>query len=243
MAISATRKSRSTHGASFTNPRDGRGPGIAEKHPLLQFFARPGLFANLFHLLLHEIIEFAPSGDSLLLSAEISILLGKTSDEIADVCGIPMRKLQAGVIHVEPERMTRLAVLFIANLQVINAGGIGLVTIGAIQFFATGQSDAGKMQLMVKLQRVRILEFVGEHLELRMIGGEAVNDFGVTPLGAGSLEKNAAAFGAIIEGGWRLRFADGGRSFHSFRTGMARGAILVRRPVHRSGTAMLLMAS
>ena len=243
MAISATRKSRSTHGASFTNPRDGRGPGIAEKHPLLQFFARPGLFANLFHLLLHEILELAPSRDFLLLSTEISVLLGKTSHEIANVRGIPVRKGQTRVIHVEFEQMTGLAVFFIANLEVINAGGIGFVAVGAIEFFAIGQSDSGKMQLMVKLQRVRILEFVGEHLELRMIGGEAVNDFGVTPLGAGSLEKNAAAFGAIIEGGWRLRFADGGRSFHSFRTGMARDAILVRRPVHRSGTAMLLMAS
>ena len=154
-----------------------------------------------------------------------------------------MRKLQAGVIHVEPERMTRLAVLFIANLQVINAGGIGLVAVGAIQFFATGQSDAGKMQLMVKLQRVRILEFVGEHLELRMIGGEAVNDSGVTPLGAGSLKKNSALVGTIIEGGWRLRFAYANGSFHNFRIGMAGDAILVRRPVHRAGATMLLMAS
>src|SRR5437879_5857906 len=95
--------------------------------------------------------------------------------------------------------MTGLAVLFITNLQVINAGGIGPMAVRAIQFFATGQSDAGEMQLMVKLQRVRIFEFVGEHLEFRMIGGEAVNDFGVTPLGAGSLEKNSALVGAIIE--------------------------------------------
>src|SRR5438874_2114891 len=128
--------------------------------------------------------------------------------------------------------MTGLAVLFVTNLQVINARGIGLVAVGAIQFFATGQSDAGEMQLMVKLQRVRILESVGEHLELRMIGGEAVNDFGVTPLGSGSLEKNSALVGPIIEGGRRLRFANANRSFHNFRTGMARDAILVSRPVH-----------
>ena len=243
MTISAAGKQRSADGATFANSRDRRGLRVTEKYSLFEFFARASVFADLFYLLLHENFELASCGDSLLLSAEISILLGKTSEEIADMGGIPMRKLQAGIIHVESELMTRLTVLFITNLQVINTGGIGLVAIGAIQFFATGQSDAGKMQLMVKLQRVRILEFVGEHLELRMIGGEAVNDFGVTPLGARSLEKNSALVGAIIEGGWRLRFADGGRSFHSFRTGMARDAILVRRPVHRSGTAMLLMAS
>jgi len=227
VAISATRKSRSTHGASFTNPRDGCGFRVTEKHALLQFFARPGLFANLFHLLLHEILELAPSGDSLLLDAEISILLGKTSDEVADVCGIPMRKLQAGVIHVESERMTRLAVLFITNLQVINAGGIGLVTIGAIQFFAIGPRNVAEMQLVVKLQDVWVLELFGEHLELRMIGGEAVDDFGVTAFGAWGLEKNPALVGAIIKSDLRLRFPDSDGSLHNLCTGVARDTIPV----------------
>ena len=243
MTISAAGKPRSADRASLTNSRDGRGLGVTEKHALLQFFARPGLFANLFHLLLHEILELAPSRDFPLLSTEISILLGKTSHEITDVCRIPVRKGQTRVIHVEFEQMTGLAVFFIANLEVINAGGIGFVAVGAIEFFAIGQSDSGKMQLMVKLQRVRVLELVSEHLELRMIGGEAVNDFGVTPLGAGSLEKNSALVGAIIEGGWRLRFADANGSFHNFRIGMARDAILIRRAVHRAGATMLLMAS
>ena len=227
MAISATQKSRSTHGASFTNPRDGCGFRVTEKHALLQFFARPGLFANLFHLLLHEILELAPSRDFPLLSTEISILLGKTSHEITDVCRIPVRKGQTRVIHVEFEQMTGLAVFFIANLEVINAGGIGFVAVGAIEFFAIGQSDSGKMQLMVKLQRVRVLELVSEHLELRMIGGEAVNDFGVTAFRARSLEKNPALFGAIIEDAWRLRFADANGSFHNFSTGMTGNAIVV----------------
>src|SRR5882762_9936167 len=123
--------------------------------------------------------------------------------------------------------MTRLTVLFITNLQVINTGGIGLVAIGAIQFFAIGQGDADQMQLMVKLQTVRVLKLVSEHLELRMVGGEAVHDFGVTALWTGGLEKNSALRRTIIERNGRLRFAYGDGSFHNLRTGMTGNAIVV----------------
>lgn len=227
MTISAAGKPCSTDSAPFTNARDWRGPRVTEKYSLFELFARSSLLADLFYLLLHETLDLAPSSDSLHLSSEVSILLRKTSHEIADVCGIPVRKCQTGIIHVELERMTRLAVFLIADLEVINAGSIGFVAVGAIQLFAVGKSDGGKMQLMVKLQSVRVLKFVGEHLELRVIGSEAVNDPGVAAFGARGLEKNSALCGAIIEGDCRLGFADREGSFHRFRTGMTGNAIII----------------
>ena len=55
------------------------------------------------------------------------------------------------------------------------------------------------MQLVIELQGIGVFKFVGQHLEFGMVRCEAVNDFGVTALGARGLEQDAALVRAIIE--------------------------------------------
>src|SRR6266581_1799773 len=129
MTVSASRKPGGANCASFTNPGHRRSARIAEEHSLFEFFARAALLADLFHLLLHKRLKVAPRLNALLLRAEIGILLGQTSQEVADTPGVSMRKDLGGVGNVELQRMTQLAAFLISDSQVIHAGRVSLVTI------------------------------------------------------------------------------------------------------------------
>ena len=129
MTVSASRKPGGANCASFTNPGHRRSARIAEEHSLFEFFARAALLADLFHLLLHKRLKVAPRLNALLLRAEIGILLGQTSQEVANTPGVSMRKDLSGVGNVELQRMTQFAAFLISDSQVIHAGRVSLVTI------------------------------------------------------------------------------------------------------------------
>src|SRR5216117_2570237 len=88
MAVRATGKQRRAQTAESRDLADGAGARVAEEYPPLQLLTGRKLFAELPHLLPHEVVQLAPSGEALNARAEVGVGRGKAPQEGAHVLGV-----------------------------------------------------------------------------------------------------------------------------------------------------------
>lgn len=181
MAIRATGETRGADRVRSCHLSYRAGICVAEENASFQFFPRAVVPADLRHLRLHEILQLG-RGDPLFGGAEFRVLLGQTSQERAHMLGAAVRHAQFRIVHIELERVATLAILLVGNFQVIDTRRVRLVAIRAIEFVAVqrGNIRRRKMEGVIEFQFVRIFQLFGEHLEFRVVRGEAVDDLGVT---------------------------------------------------------------
>ena len=125
-----------------------------------------------------------------------------------------------------------------------NTGRIGFVTVSTVQFLSVHRWNIGRgeMELMIKLERVGVLELFGDDLKFRMVAGEGVQDLRVTAWRAGRFEQCETVRRAIIESLWRKIFPLLKRRLHNRCVAMAGQAVGVVWRLHRAFAKVFMVA-